>query len=362
MDILLSLPIASYFLAPGVTSWSTSLNLLFFYMTWTTLVLSHSPLRIELVGTLAVRLGLYLAPALLSLAFDSLLPSLAGGVKVGGAASLPPRDPAVLARALGLAVANLALEAAAQAAVGLAHSALRPAAGPVFPTTSTLPLPWGIVKHVALLLAMRECLTYTIHRHILHSSSSSSSPSRRGSSGGGNNQLRRWHAGWGAHARSRARAAPYALLLAADHPASFLLHRFAPLYAPALLLRPHLLTFLLFAALVTAEETLAMSGYSVVPGIVMGGIARRTSAHFCGAGAGNYGAWGLLDWACGTSLGRDVVDDVKDEAEKHRVKERGESAANSGMSFIQQGIEGVRRSKRTRKTRTDAWSWLRRIW
>ncbi|KAL8388006.1 hypothetical protein RB595_009517 [Gaeumannomyces hyphopodioides] len=347
MDILLSLPIVSYFLAPGVTSWSTSLNLLFFYMTWTTLVLSHSPLRIELAGTLAVRLGLYLAPSLLSLAFDALLPSLAGGVKVGGAAALPPRgDPAALARALGLALANLALESAVQAAVGLSHAALRPAAGPVFATTSTLPLPWGVVKHVALLLAMRECLTYAVHRHLLHGPPSTSSSSARSS---GSGRLRRWHAGWGAHSR---RAAPYALLLAADHPASFLLHRFAPLYAPALLLRPHLLTFLLFAALVTAEETLAMSGYSVVPGIVMGGIARRTALHFCGRGRGNYGAWGVLDWACGTSLGRDVMDDVRDEAEKHRVKERGGSAANSGMNFLQEGIEGVRRSKRTRKTRT----------
>ncbi|KLU83793.1 hypothetical protein MAPG_02844 [Magnaporthiopsis poae ATCC 64411] len=208
MDILLSLPIASYFLAPSVTSWSTSLNLIFFYMTWATLVLSHSPLRIEVFGTLAVRLLLYVAPSLLFLTFDTLLPSLAESIKVGGTSALPPReDPALLARALALVL-----------------------------------------------------------------------------------------------------------------------------------------------------ETLAMSGYSVVPGIIMGGITRRTAMHYCcssgGRAGGNYGAWGLLDWVCGTNLGRDVLHDVKDEAEKHHVKERGESAAGKGMDFLQDGIEGVRRSKRTRKTRT----------
>lgn len=358
MDILLSLPIASYFLAPSVTSWSTSLNLVFFYMTWTTLVLSHSPLRIELVGTLVIRLALYLAPSLLFLAFDTLLPSLAESIKIGGgggasssATALPPRDdPALLFRTLVLALVNLGLESAVQAAVGLSHAALLGPGRrrPVFTTTSTLPLPWAVVKHVALLLAMRDCLVYVVHRHLLHSSSSCNNNPR--------SRLSRWHASWGAHAR-RPAAPPYSLLLAADHPACFLLHRFAPLYVPALLVRPHLLTFLLFVALATAEETLAMSGYSVVPGIVMGGIARRTALHYSccssgGGGRGNYGASGFLDWVCGTSLGRDVVDDVKDGTEKHSVKERGESAAGKGMNVLQDGIEGVRRSKRTRKTRT----------
>lgn len=83
-----------------------------------------------------------------------------------------------------------------------------------------------------------------------------------------------------------------------------------------------------------------MSGYTVVPGIMMGGVARRCATHYAGSGRGNYGAWGLLDWVHGTSLGKDdVVDDVKREGEKHAVKRRGE-----GM--VASGIEGLRRSAR----------------
>ncbi|KAI6380297.1 hypothetical protein MCOR25_001725 [Pyricularia grisea] len=345
MDILLSLPILSYFFAPSMTSWSTSLNLLFFYMTWTTLVLSHSPLRIELVGMLAIRVVLFLVPSLISLLFDTLIPSLAESIKFEGASSLPPRDASQLSRTLGLVLVNLALETSVQAGVSTSYALLTKS--PLLQTSTTLPLPWAIIKHVGAMLAAREVLTYLIHRHVLHNRKE-----------GG--RVARWHGSYGAHARGSG-AAPYSLLLCADHPVPFLLHRFVPLYLPALVLRPHLLTFLLVAALATAEETLAMSGYSVVPGILMGGIARRTAVHCCcsssnGSGAaarqqGNFGAWGLLDWMCGTSIGKDVVADVRDEAEKHRVKERGEKAASDGVGMVQSGIDGLRRSQRNRKSR-----------
>ncbi|TLS30912.1 hypothetical protein PpBr36_03519, partial [Pyricularia pennisetigena] len=325
MDILLSLPVLSYFFAPSMTSWSTSLNLLFFYMTWTTLVLSHSPLRIELVGMLAIRIALFLVPSLVSLLFDTLIPSLAESIKFEGASSLPPRDASQLARTLGLVLVNLALETSVQAGISTSFALLTKS--PLLQTSTTLPLPWAIIKHAGAMLAAREVLTYLIHRYVLHNRKD-----------GG--RVARWHGTYGAHARSGG-AAPYSLLLCADHPVSFLLHRFVPLYLPALVLRPHLLTFLLVAALATAEETLAMSGYSVVPGILMGGIARRTAVHCCCGGPGggrqqgNFGAWGLLDWVCGTSIGKDVMADVRDEAEKHRVKERGEKAASDGVGMIQ---------------------------
>lgn len=322
-----------------MTSWSTSLNLLFFYMTWTTLVLSHSPLRIELVGMLAIRVALFLVPSLVSLLFDTLIPSLAESIKFEGVSSLPPRDASQLARTLGLVLVNLALETSVQAGVSTSYTLLTKS--PLLQTSTTLPLPWAIIKHVGAMLAAREVLTYLIHRHVLHNRKD-----------GG--RVARWHGTYGAHARSGG-AAPYSLLLCADHPVSFLLHRFVPLYLPALVLRPHLLTFLLVAALATAEETLAMSGYSVVPGILMGGIARRTAVHCCCSGGarqqGNFGAWGLLDWMCGTSIGKDVMADVRDEAEKHRVKERGEKAASDGVGMIQGGIDGLRRSQRNRKSR-----------
>lgn len=341
MDVLLSLPILSYFAAPAMTSWSTSLNLLFFYMTWTTLVLSHSPLKIELVGTLAVRLVLWLAPSLVFLLFDTGVPSLAEPIKLYGAASLPRRRAAPLLRQLLLAVVNLLLLTAVQAGLSLAVSTLFLRGRPPFRTSTTLPLPWQIIKHIGILYAAREVLTYHIHRRVLH--------------GGGRGWLglpARLHAQY-AHGAAARGGASYSLLLFADHPVALALHRLVPGYAPALALRPHLLTYLLFAALTTLEEALAASGYSVVPGIVLGGIARRTAAHYASGGRGNFGAWGLLDWLGGTSVGPDVVEDLQEEARKHRLWERGEKAAGDAGSVIQDGIDGLKKGKRGGKKKNQ---------
>jgi hypothetical protein len=320
MDALLSLPIVSYLFSSSLTSWSTSLNLLFFYMTWSTLVLSHSPLRIELIGTTAIRLVLWLIPSLLFLLFDTLVPSLSETIKRRGANALPPRDLSALSRTLGLALFNTALSTVLEASISqLLSLGLHTS---VFPTSATLPLPWQAIRQLLLLFTAREVLTYYIHRHLLHKSTTLPS---------------RLHMSY-AHSH---RAPPYSLLLAADHPLPYILHRFVPLYLPAAALRPHLLVYLLFAAMSTLEETLAMSGYTVVPGIMMGGVARRCSTHYSSGGKGNYGAWGLLDWIHGTTGGRgDVVDDIRREGKKHGIKENGESGVLSS------GIEGLRRSAR----------------
>ncbi|KAG6366748.1 hypothetical protein INS49_000928 [Diaporthe citri] len=304
MDILLSLPILSVFLGGSLTSWSTSLNLLFFYMTWSTLVLSHNPLY------------------------------------YGGASALPPRNARALGTALLLALLNLVLETALEAGASLGFIFLF---GRVpFKATTTLPLPWAIFKQLGWLYVSREALTYYIHKTVLHSQTHAWT--RRAPLKSSRGWVARQHSRF-AHSRS---AAPYSLALAADHPAPFLLHHFAPVYLPALAVRPHMLVYFLFVGLVTLEETLTMSGYTVVPGIIMGGITKRNATHY-GAGhrgpsSGNYGAWGVLDWGCGTGLGgRDIEDDVRDEAEKHQVRERGEKKAGDAAAFVQNGIDGIRK-------------------
>lgn len=371
MDILLSLPILSFFFSSSVTSWSTSLNLLFFYMTWSTLVLSHSPLNIQIFGTLAVRVFFFLLPSTFFLLFDTLLPSLAESIKYGGASALPPRDARVLGKVLLLVIVNLLLETALEAGASLGLQYLLGTTP--FRTTTTLPLPFAIIKQLGWLYLSREALAYYIHRTILHShrpgwtrrlsissSSSTTSASRAADKASSKaNQvtgyIARQHA---RHAHARA-AAPYALALAADHPLPFLLHRFVPLYLPALVVRPHLLVYFLFVLFITIEETFTMSGYTIVPGIILGGITRRNAAHY-GAGhrgsdSGNYGAWGVLDWVGGTGLGgRDIEDDVRDEASKHRVRERGERTASDVMGVMQNGIESVTRGRGKGKGRKGA--------
>ncbi|KAF4860302.1 hypothetical protein CGCSCA1_v015085 [Colletotrichum siamense] len=339
MDILLSLPIVSYFLAPAMTSWTTSLNLLFFYMTWTTLVLSHGPLKIELLGTLALRVFLWLFPSLLFLLFDTLLPSLSESIKTAGAAALPPTNGPFLLKTLLLALVNLVLAAGLEGGVSLAWASYFHE--PLFRASTALPLPFQLVKHIALLIAAREVLTFYIHTRVLHSRGRRFTSTRIG----------KLHTSY-AHSRA---APPFSLMAYADHPIPFLLHRIVPIFVPALALRPHLLTYFLFVGFCTAEETLAMSGYSIVPGIIMGGITRRTAIHYAGKGEGNYGAWGVMDWAHGTSSGQDVIDDMKAESEKHRLKERGENAANHGANFLQDGFQELKkgRSRKGKKKATE---------
>lgn len=322
MDLLLSVPVASYFLSPS--SFSSTVNLLFFYMTWSTLVLSHPPLRVHVFGILAIRVLLALLPGLISLAFDTGLPSLAREIKHGGRSALPPPGAKRLAGIVGLAVANVLLLTSVEGALSWCFAWVF--GGPEFKTSTTLPLPWLVAKHVALLLAARELLVYSIHRHLLHGGSR---PAQR---------LARLHARY-AHSR---RGAPFALLLYSDHPLPLLLHRLVPVYGPALLLRPHLLTYLLFFAICTGEEAVAMSGYTVVPGIIMGGMVQRSAIHYASGGRANFGAWGILDWINGTSQGRDVLEDVRAEADKHNVKERASRKAHQGLSVVQDGVEAWR--------------------
>lgn len=61
------------------------------------------------------------------------------------------------------------------------------------------------------------------------------------------------------------------------------------------------------------------------------GMARRVDAHMMTEGDGNFGPLGVLDWVHGTTLGRDVMDDLRAEMEKHDVQERsGQALEDAG--------------------------------
>ncbi|KAJ4381949.1 hypothetical protein N0V85_008633, partial [Neurospora sp. IMI 360204] len=245
MASLLNLPFVSYFLPSSMTAWSTSLNLLFFYMTWTTLVLSQSPFKLEILGTLAIRLIFWLLPSLVFLLFDTLCPGISVSLKYKGAVDLQDRHVRTHARLLGLGVFNLLTSTAVQALISFGVSTLIKA--PVYRTTTTLPLPWQMAKHIAILFLLREVLTYYIHRFVLHAHAQDS---KRGSSL--TNRLTDLHIRY-AHANNPPSSSstttsswrkssslslqptqPTPLTLFADHPAPSLLHRFLPLYLPPL--------------------------------------------------------------------------------------------------------------------------------
>lgn len=160
MDALFSIPVLSLFLVPALSSYTTSLNLIFFYMTWTTLVLSHPPLRVELFGTAAVRILFFALPSLLFFLFDILTPSTAVVVKAQGENGLPggKRRRNIRLKELkvaGWALFNLGLGVAAQAAIESllvrgfgVRSALK--------VSMRLPLPWEMVKDMIRGLLGRE--------------------------------------------------------------------------------------------------------------------------------------------------------------------------------------------------------------
>lgn len=305
MSALLSLPFLSFLLIPTMTSYSTSLNLLFFYLTWSTLVLSHPPLRVEIVATLAVRILFYLVPSTVFLLFDSLVPAAAEGFKAMGATGLPlknaKRERSIkVAKMVLWSLANLFLAVFVQAGIEVLLTRFLGLASALKVTTS-LPMPWGIVMDLLKGWVLREVFGFVLHRYALH---------------GARSPMTRYHEHW-----YHSLGAPFPLSASYDHPIAYLLRSFVPTFAPALLFRFHLLTYVVFLSLVSLEETFAHSGYSTLPtNFILGGVARRTDAHVVSGGEGNFGPWGVSDWICGTTVGQDVIDDLRAEAEKHDME------------------------------------------
>jgi hypothetical protein len=144
MEALISIPLIMSL------PYSTSMNLLFFYMTWATLVLSHPPLRVEIVGTAVVRILFYLFPSTIFLLFDLLLPSTAVAVKVQGEVGLPTgskRGRAGLREAMVViwSLLNLALSILLQ---GMIEYALTNGLGlrSALKVSLRLPYPWDMAK------------------------------------------------------------------------------------------------------------------------------------------------------------------------------------------------------------------------
>ncbi|KUM64664.1 hypothetical protein ACN42_g2402 [Penicillium freii] len=318
MDALFSIPIMSVFLIPVLSSYSTSLNLLFFYMTWSTLVLSHSRLRVEMFGTIAVRLIFYALPSIVFFLFDILTPSAAVLIKAHGATGLPGgrRRRKIHAKELKIAgwgLFNLCLGIAVQ---GVLETVLVQTLGKrsALKVSLKLPMPFEICRDLSLAMLGRELLSYFLHRYTLHSSLSPT--------------LARWHQTW-----YHSVAAPFPMTAHYDHPVPYLITKFIPTYAPAIIFRFHMLTYILYLLFISVEETFAYSGYTVMPTtLFLGGMARRTDMHLLMGGSGNYGPWGVVDWILGTTVGEPQSDDeTSDEADERDARRAYEAAKRKAI-------------------------------
>jgi len=153
--------------------------------------------------------------------------------------------------------------------------------------------------------------------------------------------------------------APYSFVANYDHPIAWILGHWIPTHLPAILFRFHVLTFYLMLAIISLEEWTTYSGYSVLPStIILNGMARRQDAHMLSEGKGNFAPWGVLDWIHGTTVGADVVDDVKNEMEKHDMQEKaGDAMDMAGSKLNSMGAKMKDKTrgkgKRTNQTAED---------
>lgn len=301
---VVSIPALSFLVIPAFSSYGTSINLLFFYITWAILIRSNDPIQVEFFGTLGIRLLFYVLPSLGFLAFDSASPELALKIKEHGKIALPMSEEQGGRKGRWwkiamVGVGNVLLGVAIQIGLELLCTRILHIRS-LLKISTSVPFPWSIVKDLVLGLLLREFLTYGIHRYALHSDDS---------------PVTELHESW-----QHSLPAPFSFVAHYDHPIPYFLHVFLPMYLPAILFRFHLLTYQVYLILISLEETFAYSGYNALPNaFILGGIARRQEKHLMGDGDGNFGCFGLADALMGTSLGTDPADDVGDEAEEKKA-------------------------------------------
>ena len=134
--------------------------------------------------------------------------------------------------------------------------------------------------------------------------------------------------------------------------------RFAPSFAPAAIFRFHLLTYLLYLAIISLEETFGYAGYKPMPlSFFIGGIARRIDLHLASNGSGNYGPWGIMDWIFGSAVqdqsgeseggkeyyssdGTDVDELVRQILERRKKKKKKEKEKPQRAKKVRRGENG----------------------
>jgi hypothetical protein len=161
MGAAISLPLLSFFALPAFTSYGTSMNLLFFTLNWYILLLTHPPLQVEIIGISLVQLLLYVLPGLLFLGLDAGVPSLASAVKSQGDLGLPVRGRGArnrVAKIVGWSIFNIALGVALLGGLETLLTKIF-LTGHALSLSKTMPMPYAILKSVALLLAVRGVFT-----------------------------------------------------------------------------------------------------------------------------------------------------------------------------------------------------------
>ncbi|PYH95931.1 hypothetical protein BO71DRAFT_350182 [Aspergillus ellipticus CBS 707.79] len=282
---IFAIPFFAIFVLPLIGSYGASFNLVFFYMTWTILIYSHSAFKIELGSTLTVRFFFYVIPSIVFFLFDIFMPSGSVMLKAQGEFGLPAKSKRSKIRrkefkVAGWSLLNLVSGLALQALIEITRTSY-------FRCQSTMrleflvPMPWEIAVDLLLVIIAREVLAYVIHRYVLHSKHNR--VTRR---------ISHYHETW-----YHSLHAPYPLTAHYDHPLPYLIGTVIPVILPAAVSRLHLITYAVYMTVISLEETLTFSGYLGMPSLLfLGGVARRREMHLLSGAAGNFGPWGMMDW------------------------------------------------------------------
>lgn len=135
--------------------------------------MSHSPMRVEMFGTAAVRLVFYLAPSIVFFLFDTLLPTAAVSIKAQGQVALPTghkrgklrwKEAKIVAWSLFNIILSIALQGAIEFTLTKTfrvRSAIKVAV--------RLPYPWGIVTDIVRGFVVREVSIDSLMLQILPS-------------------------------------------------------------------------------------------------------------------------------------------------------------------------------------------------
>jgi len=159
-----TVPLASLLAIPMLSSWSTSLNLIFLSLAWTTIAATYSPLQLEAFAPLFIRLTLYIFPSLIFLLFDIGVPSLSAEFKSQGQLGIATKQKGgkkKMWRVAGWSLLNVILNIAIQAAIEflvtdvLRMRSLLQIKGSKW-GLNHLPYPWTMIKHAAMGLVARN--------------------------------------------------------------------------------------------------------------------------------------------------------------------------------------------------------------
>lgn len=156
---IFSFSVLIMFLLPFMVDWTTNFNAAFFWLTWTTLVFSFHPTRIEILGTIFIRVIFYALPSTLMFLFDMFLPAAASVFKRRGVADLPggrkilnlrPRE----FKVAGWSLFNLASSILLQGSFSyLFHQCL--GWKTLIQVSVLLPFPGTVIKQLSIALALR---------------------------------------------------------------------------------------------------------------------------------------------------------------------------------------------------------------